>query len=169
MARSSFTTSTTQSQSDRRSRWSRKLPGRIFFRNDGCMARAGLDFARAARAPSASLSGAASSMTMSSSSTWQPAEATWAAMPEPITPDPSMPIFLMFISNLQVDVVWLDQSFSMMDAMPWPPPMHMVAMPYLPPSVSRRFNRVVRMRAPLAPRGWPMAMAPPQAFTLAGS
>src|SRR5664279_4400847 len=64
------------------------------------MAKAGLDFAKAAMAPSASLSGAASSVTMSSSSTEQPADATCAAIPDPITPEPSTPIFLMTMSNL---------------------------------------------------------------------
>ena len=42
-----------------------------------------------------------------------------------------------------------------------PPPMHSVARPFF---ASRRFisnSRVFRTRAPDAPIGWPMAMAPP--------
>ena len=54
-------------------------------------------------------------------------------------------------------------------ATPMPPPMHRVASPFLPPERFSSCSRVVRMRAPEAPIGWPMAMAPPLTFTLAGS
>src|SRR5271166_4888959 len=53
-------------------------------------------------------------------------------------------------------------------AMPWPPPMHCVASAYLPFS---RFNSeaaLPRMRAPVAPSGWPSAMAPPSMLTVSG-
>ena len=54
-------------------------------------------------------------------------------------------------------------------AMPIPPPMHSVARPFF---AFRRFiscSRVTRIRAPEAPIGWPMAMAPPFTLTLAMS
>ena len=50
-----------------------------------------------------------------------------------------------------------------------PPPMQSVARPFL---ASRRFiskSSVLRIRAPEAPIGWPMAMAPPLTFTIDGS
>ena len=50
-----------------------------------------------------------------------------------------------------------------------PPPMHRVARPFLAPDRFISNSRVVRMRAPEAPMGWPMAMAPPLTLTLAGS
>src|SRR5271166_1777357 len=51
-------------------------------------------------------------------------------------------------------------------AMPWPPPMHWVASAYLP--FSRRSSEAAlpRMRAPVAPSGWPSAMAPPSMLTV---
>src|SRR5690606_34080240 len=53
-------------------------------------------------------------------------------------------------------------------ATPMPPPMHSVARPFFAP---RRFianSSVLRMRAPEAPIGWPMAVAPPLTFTISG-
>src|SRR5690606_1439744 len=53
-------------------------------------------------------------------------------------------------------------------AMPMPPPMQSVASPL---RASRRpisWSRVVSTRAPEAPMGWPMAMAPPLTFTMSG-
>src|SRR3546814_931194 len=47
-----------------------------------------------------------------------------------------------------------------------PPPMQRLAIPRLPPVRSRAAMRVAMMRAPLAPIGWPMAVAPPWMLTL---
>src|ERR1700756_5920336 len=47
----------------------------------------------------------------------------------------------------------------MMVALAIPPPSHIVCRPYRPPRCSRALTSVVMMRAPLAPSGWPMAMA----------
>src|SRR3989344_3938102 len=58
---------------------------------------------------------------------------------------------------------------SRMMAMPCPTPMHMVHSAYWPACSCRRLTAVVTRRAPLAPRGWPSAMAPPQALTRASS
>src|SRR5439155_27368825 len=46
-------------------------------------------------------------------------------------------------------------------AMPWPPPTHMVSRPTPRPVVSRPFSSVVMIRAPVMPKGWPSAIAPP--------
>ena len=54
-------------------------------------------------------------------------------------------------------------------AMPWPAPMHMVARPNFALRSSIAWISVVAMRAPLAPSGWPMAMAPPRTLTFSGS
>jgi len=43
--------------------------------------------------------------------------------------------------------------------MPWPPPMHWVASAYLPPSRCRTAAALPVMRAPVAPSGWPSAIA----------
>ena len=51
-------------------------------------------------------------------------------------------------------------------AIPCPAPMHMVARPNLAPLSIIVWISVVEMRAPLAPSGWPMAMAPPRTLTL---
>src|SRR5829696_4336575 len=50
-----------------------------------------------------------------------------------------------------------------------PPPMHSVARPFFAPRFCISNRSVVRTRAPDAPIGWPMAMAPPFTFTIAGS
>jgi hypothetical protein len=57
----------------------------------------------------------------------------------------------------------------MMVALAMPPPSHMVCRPYRPPRCSSALTRVVMMRAPLAPSGWPVAMAPPLTLVLARS
>src|ERR1700742_1439072 len=49
----------------------------------------------------------------------------------------------------------------MIVALAMPPPSHIVCSPYRPPRCSSALTRVVMMRAPLAPNGWPTAMAPP--------
>ena len=49
--------------------------------------------------------------------------------------------------------------------MPWPTPMHMVQRAYFPVVRRSWYMAVVIRRAPLAPRGWPRAMAPPLGFT----
>jgi hypothetical protein len=49
-----------------------------------------------------------------------------------------------------------------------PVPMHMVTMPYLPPVRCRPCTTVAMRMAPVAPSGWPSAMAPPSGLTLAG-
>ena len=54
-------------------------------------------------------------------------------------------------------------------AMPMPPPMHSVARPFLASRRSISCSSVTRTRAPEAPIGWPMAMAPPLTLTFAGS
>src|SRR5207247_3729341 len=59
--------------------------------------------------------------------------------------------------------------FSTTMAIPWPTPMHMVASPYRDLRRESSWTRVAVMRTPLAPRGWPSAMAPPLGFTRAGS
>src|SRR5690606_13086390 len=46
-------------------------------------------------------------------------------------------------------------------APPWPPPMQMAAMPRRRPRACRACSKCRTMRAPDAPTGWPMAMAPP--------
>jgi hypothetical protein len=49
----------------------------------------------------------------------------------------------------------------MMVALAMPPPSHIVCRPYRSPRCSSALTSVVMMRAPLAPTGWPIAMAPP--------
>src|SRR5436189_40339 len=51
----------------------------------------------------------------------------------------------------------------------WPPPSHMVTRPRRPPVRSNVWSSVVSRRAPVAPSGWPSAIAPPHAFTRARS
>ena len=51
-------------------------------------------------------------------------------------------------------------------AMPWPPPTHIDSRPMVLPVSSRALSRVVMMRAPVWPNGWPRAMAPPLTFSL---
>ena len=54
-------------------------------------------------------------------------------------------------------------------AMPWPPPMHCVASAYLPPWRFSTAAALPVMRAPVAPSGWPSAIAPPSMLTVSGS
>src|SRR5699024_2475746 len=49
-------------------------------------------------------------------------------------------------------------------ARPWPPPMHIVARPWRAPRRSISRARVVRMRTPVAPTGWPSEMPEPCTF-----
>src|SRR5579864_7754113 len=51
-------------------------------------------------------------------------------------------------------------------AIPMPPPMHKVANPFLASRRCISCNRVTSTRAPEAPIGWPIAMAPPFTLTL---
>ena len=53
-------------------------------------------------------------------------------------------------------------------ATPMPPPMHRVARPFLALRRPISCSRVTSTRAPEAPIGWPMAMAPPFTFTIDG-
>ncbi len=50
-----------------------------------------------------------------------------------------------------------------------PPPRHIPAMPRFPPWSASVYSKVVRMRAPEAPIGWPKATAPPRTLTFSGS
>src|SRR3979409_494154 len=51
-------------------------------------------------------------------------------------------------------------------AMPMPPPMHSVARPFLASRFCISCSSVTRTRAPDAPTGWPIAIAPPLTLTL---
>jgi hypothetical protein len=51
-------------------------------------------------------------------------------------------------------------------AMPWPPPTHIDSSPMVFPVSSRALSSVVMMRAPVWPKGWPRAMAPPRTLSL---
>src|ERR1700731_1937528 len=53
--------------------------------------------------------------------------------------------------------------------MPLPPPMQSVARPFFAPRRCISCRSVTRTRAPDAPIGWPMAIAPPLTLTIAGS
>ena len=52
-----------------------------------------------------------------------------------------------------------------MMAAPWPPPTHMVTMPYLWPSRSISPIMVMASLITVAPMGWPRAMPPPSGLT----
>src|SRR5665647_934147 len=56
-----------------------------------------------------------------------------------------------------------------MMAMPWPPPMHIVSRPNCPSRAARPLSSVVVIRAPVAPNGWPRAIAPPWTLSRSGS
>src|SRR5260370_441176 len=56
-----------------------------------------------------------------------------------------------------------------MVAIPCPAPMHMVARPKRALRSCMAWIKVVAMRAPLAPNGWPIAIAPPRILTFSGS
>ena len=53
-----------------------------------------------------------------------------------------------------------------MIAMPCPPPIHAAARPYLFFLRFNSYNSVMTSRVPVAPSGWPSAMAPPFTLTL---
>ena len=53
------------------------------------------------------------------------------------------------------------QTNSMATAVASPPPMHSEATPRLPPVCCRALIRVMMMREPVEPTGWPWAQAPP--------
>ena len=52
--------------------------------------------------------------------------------------------------------------------MPWPPPTHMVSSPNCLSWNCRELMSVVVMRAPVMPKGWPTAIAPPLTLSLSG-
>src|SRR5205085_4964368 len=54
-------------------------------------------------------------------------------------------------------------------ASPWPPPEQIAAQPRPPPRRLSSCTSAPRIRAPLAPIGWPSAMAPPFTLTLSSS
>ena len=58
------------------------------------------------------------------------------------------------------------QASSTQTAIPSPPPMQMAATPRRAPRSRIVWSSVTRMRAPLAPIGWPSAIAPPRTFIL---
>jgi hypothetical protein len=60
-------------------------------------------------------------------------------------------------------------SASMHMATPMPPPMQSVAIPLWRPTRCSSYSSVMSTRAPDAPIGWPMAMAPPLTLTFAMS
>src|SRR2546430_13153040 len=60
----------------------------------------------------------------------------------------------------------LVQSRAMHMAMPMPPPMHSVARPFLASGFCISCSSVTSTRAPDAPTGWPIAIAPPLTLTL---
>ena len=97
--------------------------------------------------------------TMSSSTTGTPALATWAAMPAPMTPAP-------ITATLRISVIrpprarWRCPGRRRCTG--WP------GRSGRPPAAAARAALPV-MRAPVAPSGWPSAMAPPSRLTLAGS
>src|SRR5690606_24539644 len=67
------------------------------------------------------------------------------------------------------DIRHYSPALSRMVAMPCPPPMHCVARAYRPPVRWSRLAALPVMRAPVAPSGWPRAMAPPSMLTFAMS
>jgi hypothetical protein len=61
------------------------------------------------------------------------------------------------------------QTRSSASAIPCPPPMHMVTIARRAPARSISAMALTTRMAPVAPTGWPSAMAPPFGFTRAGS
>src|SRR3546814_4855067 len=53
------------------------------------------------------------------------------------------------------------QSRSTIVTFAWPPPSHIVWRPYFPPVASSTPSKVAISLVPLAPSGWPSAIAPP--------
>mmetsp|Transcript_37847 Transcript_37847/g.56520 ORF Transcript_37847/g.56520 Transcript_37847/m.56520 type:complete len:221 (-) Transcript_37847:805-1467(-) len=66
--------------------------------------------------------------------------------------------------DLPQSLLWPSEMRSMMVALAVPPPSQMVKRPYLPCCLSNSWTSVVMSLTPVAPSGWPRAMAPP--FTL---
>jgi hypothetical protein len=62
-----------------------------------------------------------------------------------------------------------DQTRSRMPAAPWPMPTHIVTMPYFSWWRRSACTTVAARIAPVAPSGWPSAIAPPIGLTFAGS
>ena len=54
-------------------------------------------------------------------------------------------------------------------AAPWPPPMHIVTTPHLAPRRLPSCRMWPAQRAPVMPKGWPMAIEPPLTLYFAGS
>ena len=54
---------------------------------------------------------------------------------------------------------------SRMTAIPWPPPTHIVSSPSATSCSRMALSRVVMIRAPVEPKGWPRAIAPPCTFS----
>src|ERR1700747_1196762 len=63
----------------------------------------------------------------------------------------------------------IPQTLAKIPAAPMPVPMHMEIIPYLRLSRCRALISVAVRMAPVAPNGWPSAMAPPSGLTLLGS
>ena len=103
---------------------------------------------------------AAPGWTMSSSTTGTPALATWAAMPAPMTPAPITAT--LRISAISHRLQHRGDALAAADALRGQRV-----------SAARRASSsdaaLPVMRAPVAPSGWPSAMAPPSILTLAGS
>src|SRR4029077_3599875 len=59
--------------------------------------------------------------------------------------------------------------FSINSAMPWPPPMQAEAMPKRSPARLSSRASVSASRTPVAPSGWPIAIAPPLTLSLSSS
>lgn len=59
-----------------------------------------------------------------------------------------------------------DHSLSNMAAAPYPVPMHIDTIPLFFPVLSNSVSNVTIILAPVIPRGWPKAIAPPLGFNL---
>ena len=64
---------------------------------------------------------------------------------------------------------WPRQTRSINTAVPCPTPTHIVANPNRPPVRASSKAAVPTIRAPVIPKGWPSAIAPPLGFTRASS
>src|SRR5258708_5818297 len=80
--------------------------------------------------------------------------------------EPNLTDDLFIIQRIPLPFV---QSRAMHMAMPMPPPMHSVARPFLASRFCISCSSVTSTRAPEAPTGWPIAIAPPLTLTLAVS
>src|SRR5258708_38295146 len=77
--------------------------------------------------------------------------------------EPKLTDDLFIIQRIPLPFV---QSRAMHMAMPMPPPMHSVARPFLASRFCISCSSVTSTRAPEAPTGWPIAIAPPLTLTL---